>query len=224
MIRTPREAETHRLIAGDAALDFANTLNGHERPRGHEYLHDFRDLALWCRHAGLLSDGEERRIQAYAARRPARAGALFRTSIALREAIFRVFRALALGGEPALEDINLLNAIWQEGQRHARVRRARPGYALAWDDSALLEQIPRKISSAAVSALLSDSIARVKACSGQGCDWLFLDNSRNHLRRWCSMDECGNRAKMRRRQERKRQAATGRMARGRARGRRERRG
>lgn len=213
MSRTVREAETHLLIAGDPALDFTNTLNGHERPMGHEYLHDFRDLALWCRHAGLLSKAEERRVRAYAARRPARAAALFRGSLALREAMFRVFHAMALGGEPAPQDIKLLNDVWQEGQRHARVRRARTGYALAWDDSALLEQIPRKISSAAVSALLSGSMERVKACSGEGCDWLFLDNSRNHLRRWCSMDECGNRAKMRRRQQRKRQADSGRTAR-----------
>jgi predicted RNA-binding Zn ribbon-like protein len=42
----------------------------------------------------------------------------------------------------------------------------------------------------------------VKQCAGEGCGWLFLDTSRNHLRRWCTMDECGNRAKMRRRYER----------------------
>jgi predicted RNA-binding Zn ribbon-like protein len=36
----------------------------------------------------------------------------------------------------------------------------------------------------------------VRACGG--CGWLFLDTSKNHSRRWCSMDACGNQAKARR--------------------------
>jgi predicted RNA-binding Zn ribbon-like protein len=31
-----------------------------------------------------------------------------------------------------------------------------------------------------------------------GCGWLFVDESRNGSRRWCSMKDCGNRAKARR--------------------------
>jgi hypothetical protein len=35
----------------------------------------------------------------------------------------------------------------------------------------------------------------VKACSGQNCILFFLDQTRRHGRRWCSMAVCGNRAK-----------------------------
>ncbi|CAG9173981.1 CGNR zinc finger domain-containing protein [Cupriavidus pampae] len=35
----------------------------------------------------------------------------------------------------------------------------------------------------------------VKACEGPACTVLFLDTSRGHIRRWCSMSVCGNRAK-----------------------------
>src|SRR5438128_325072 len=34
------------------------------------------------------------------------------------------------------------------------------------------------------------------------CAWLFLDSTRNHSRRYCSMTECGNRAKQRRHYQR----------------------
>ena len=34
--------------------------------------------------------------------------------------------------------------------------------------------------------------------------WLFLDQSRNHSRHWCSMDECGTQMKQRRFVERRR--------------------
>ncbi len=201
-----REAETHRLIAGDPALDFANTLNGHGRPGGHEYLHDFRDLALWCRHAGVLSPRETRRVLGHAAAHPGEAQDLYRRSLALRESLFRLFRSLAVSGAPQPGDMNPLNAAWRESQRHAKVTRSPGGFALAWDDSPLLERIPRAISSAAVQTLMSGKAAHIKACAGEGCDWLFIDSSRNHLRRWCSMEECGNRAKMRRRQQRKKPA------------------
>jgi predicted RNA-binding Zn ribbon-like protein len=39
-------------------------------------------------------------------------------------------------------------------------------------------------------------LGRVKACGG--CRYLFLDETKNGSRRWCSMAECGTRAKMRR--------------------------
>jgi predicted RNA-binding Zn ribbon-like protein len=40
---------------------------------------------------------------------------------------------------------------------------------------------------------------RVRECPGAGdCGWLFYDTSRNGSRRWCSMEGCGSRVKMRR--------------------------
>ena len=43
------------------------------------------------------------------------------------------------------------------------------------------------------------SPARVRMCEApDGCGWLFYDETRNGTRRWCSMKDCGNRAKARR--------------------------
>ena len=38
--------------------------------------------------------------------------------------------------------------------------------------------------------------ARMKACKADDCRWAFLDTSKNKTRAWCSMDSCGNRAKV----------------------------
>ena len=38
--------------------------------------------------------------------------------------------------------------------------------------------------------------ARMKACRADDCRWAFLDTSKNKSRAWCSMDSCGNRAKV----------------------------
>jgi predicted RNA-binding Zn ribbon-like protein len=59
------------------------------------------------------------------------------------------------------------------------------------------------IVKSAADLLLSDMLDRVKQCEGDPCGWLFLDTSRNRSRRWCSMEDCGNRAKARRFYQRK---------------------
>jgi predicted RNA-binding Zn ribbon-like protein len=40
-----------------------------------------------------------------------------------------------------------------------------------------------------------EDFSRVKACEGSTCTLLFVDATRSHARRWCSMAVCGNRAK-----------------------------
>ncbi|MFF2555179.1 CGNR zinc finger domain-containing protein [Nocardia sp. NPDC058058] len=43
---------------------------------------------------------------------------------------------------------------------------------------------------------------RIRMCGGDRCYLMFLDTSRPGARRWCSMDRCGNRHKMRARRAR----------------------
>ena len=62
------------------------------------------------------------------------------------------------------------------------------------------------ITHAAVELLTSGPLDHLKVCGN--CRWLFLDQSRNHSRRWCSMDECGTQMKQRRFVERRRRAAS----------------
>jgi predicted RNA-binding Zn ribbon-like protein len=37
---------------------------------------------------------------------------------------------------------------------------------------------------------------RMKSCRAEDCRWAFLDTSKNKSRAWCSMESCGNRAKV----------------------------
>ncbi|MFI5953874.1 CGNR zinc finger domain-containing protein [Cryptosporangium sp. NPDC051539] len=60
--------------------------------------------------------------------------------------------------------------------------------------------LAHEIAAATVTALLREMArpgwARVKACRGDDCRWVFVDGSRNSSRRWCAMAGCGNRAKV----------------------------
>ncbi|WP_274423890.1 CGNR zinc finger domain-containing protein [Chelativorans sp. YIM 93263] len=53
---------------------------------------------------------------------------------------------------------------------------------------------------AAAASLFLDfyEARRIKKCPGSNCGWLFLDETGNGRRRWCSMETCGNRTKARR--------------------------
>jgi len=44
--------------------------------------------------------------------------------------------------------------------------------------------------------LSSEQRTYLKRCLNPDCVLMFVDNSRSHKRRWCSMDTCGNRAKV----------------------------
>ncbi len=201
------EAETHRLIGGVLCLDFANTLNGHGKTSGHEYLKDYSDLVVWSRKAGILTGPDARSLIRETARKPDKAAAAFKRAIVVRETIYRVFSAIAHGATPKDNDLAALNETRAEALAHSQLVRTATGFILDWTDKTALRRMLWPMALSAAELLTSDNTGRIRQCAGEGCDWLFLDTSRNHLRRWCSMDECGNRAKSRRFFERQRRLA-----------------
>ena len=70
----------------------------------------------------------------------------------------------------------------------------------------------RAVVDAAVSLLTSGEATRVRVCGmydEEECSWLFLDRTKGGTRRWCSMRDCGNRAKARRHYARAKERGAG---------------
>lgn len=199
------EAAKHHLIAGVLSLNFANTLYGHGKIPIHEYLAGYRDLVIWSRKAGVLPERDADALMRDAARRPTEATAVFHRAIALRETIHRCFQAIAHHEPAKAADLTALNAARSEALGHSHIDQTATGFVIDWNDKRALDRMLWPIALSAAELLTSTDLERVRQCSG--CDWLFLDESRNHLRRWCSMSACGNRAKARRFLERKRKSA-----------------
>jgi predicted RNA-binding Zn ribbon-like protein len=196
-----RDAEIHHLIGGELCVDFANTLYGHSGAPIHEYLLDYRDLVLWGRHAGILTEKEARGLLQKAHHRSNEAKAAFHRALALREVIYRLFANLARTRPPKAEDLTALHAAWLKALAHSRLFKTSMGFRLDWKNEYPLDRLLWPIVDSANKLLISEEVQQIKQC--KGCDWLFIDRSRNHLRRWCSMKVCGNRAKMRRRHARR---------------------
>ena len=66
-----------------------------------------------------------------------------------------------------------------------------------------------RILVSAVELLTSPRRERVRTCGAETCLWLFLDTSKNGSRRWCDMNQCGNRTKARRFYRRQRDEQAG---------------
>ncbi|HUZ02436.1 MAG TPA: CGNR zinc finger domain-containing protein [Thermomicrobiaceae bacterium] len=193
---TPIDQLQH--VAGADCLDFANTVATHPAATDGERLRRYDDLIAWSRQAGTISEGWCDALLAEAERCPDDADAVRRRAIELRELIYRLFTGTA-GGHPSPADLQAFNALLDDALRHARVVATADGFSWDWDDDPrALDRPLWPILRSVADLLVSSRLDRVRECAGDDCDWLFLDTSRNGTRRWCSMETCGNRAKVRR--------------------------
>jgi predicted RNA-binding Zn ribbon-like protein len=197
---TARVEETFNPKTAKLCLDFANTMDWHASDHPHETLNSYTDLISWAERAGFLTDRETRQLSQEAARRPADAAAVLERAVALREAIYRFFSAVAEGRSPEGGDLTVLNVALSEALSRLQIIRVGDGFAWEWTgEEAALDRVVWPLARSAGDLLTSEKLSRVGVCADdRGCGWLFLDMSRNRSRRWCDMKDCGNRAKARR--------------------------
>ena len=209
MVERGAHSSAFRLIGGCLCLDFANTAGSHASEHPSESLESYADLVAWSRQAGILSDDEAQHLLREAQRRPAEAAAVLDQARALREVIYHVFSAVAAGRAPAAADLGALNAALSVALARLCVAPTGDGFAWTWTgDANVLDRMLWPIARSAADLLTSETLPRVRECAAHPCGWLFVDMSRNHSRRWCDMQDCGNRAKARRHYQRKRAASS----------------
>ena len=177
---------TLRHIGGRTCLDFVNTANwSASGDLIDDKLETDEDIAIWCRVAGLADvSGTRDRLDAI---------------LRFRGSLRRVLLAAMSGTSPADEDLAALNDALSSLPHQTLHPSAEKGTSVS--ASLTLDQ------AVAVSAMAllnrQSEIGRVKVCPGDNCAWMFLDESKNRRRTWCSMDACGNRAKAKRHYRRK---------------------
>jgi predicted RNA-binding Zn ribbon-like protein len=187
------------LIGGQACLDFVNTAGDHLSNQPGEWLLSYRDLLAWAQRAGLLTEGDALRLEQKAARQPQAAEQELARVVAMREVIYRLLLSVIRQQVPDTSDLAAFNqALAGVPPREGVIYRAG---AFQWRASARsddLEGVLGRVLWEAADLLTSERLTQVKLCAGEDCGWLFLDASRNQSRRWCSMSDCGNRAKAKR--------------------------
>ena len=182
------------IVGGHLALDFTNTVDDPLGPNRWDHVDDYPGLLEWADRVDILTTGSRKALTAAARRRPDRAAAVVQQTAELRSALAEVFDAVLDGGD--LErGWARAKPFFREAVDRASVGRGPSHLLLQWELDQL-ESLLWPLADAGRRLLTSPELSRLKRCAA--CPWLFLDHSRNHSRRWCSMEDCGTSEKMRR--------------------------
>jgi predicted RNA-binding Zn ribbon-like protein len=182
------------MVGGTLALDFANTVSS-PPPTAYGPIETYGDLLEWAEAAGVIDPDGRSALDVRAANEPAEAEMVVRAALDHRDAIRAVFSALAAGQPPPAERVAIVMAAYADAVASSSTTLTPAGATIDWTGMHL-RRLLHPIDYDAGRLLLSGDARLVKECDG--CPWLFLDRSRNHSRRWCDMQVCGSRSKMRR--------------------------
>ncbi|HEV2289808.1 MAG TPA: ABATE domain-containing protein [Candidatus Acidoferrales bacterium] len=177
-----------QFIAGNLALDFVNTVADRlGTPR--DYFVSVGEFNRWASMRGLLKDDESLPLTAQQ----------FQTIHGIREDLYHLFCSLTGGARPAERLLQRLNVRFSKVVKKRRLVVA--GREVSWQWDMKKSDPDRALGPILLSAteLLTSGLWRkIRQCDDVHCGWLFVDRSRAGRRRWCSMADCGNRAKVHR--------------------------
>ena len=181
------------FIADHPALDF---LNSHATPAGQpvEWMADGTDFLDWLNAAGMATPEVAARFSGEPAL-DAIAGEARKLRTWLGDFVRRHAGA-ALTAKAATE-LQPLNRLLAKDEGYLRVVPDAAGHLN-------LERLQQWVTpetllqplAAAIADLVCHADFRlIRRCAGHDCSLMFLDRTKAHARRWCSMALCGNRAK-----------------------------
>lgn len=204
-----------RLVGARSCLDFVNTVGGRvSSPDGarafadritRDDLPDYESLLRWSEFASLLEPSEADRLRDQARRSAPAARRVLRRALRLREALYRIGKALVEDWPAPGADLRILDREVRAARQRQRLVARRRRLETEWiRDPPRLDRMLWPVALSAATLFGSDDVGQLKQCGGTACGWLFLDTTRNHSRQWCQMADCGNLAKVRRFRERRR--------------------
>jgi len=203
-IRRTRGKAKRGLETEPHAIRFVNTVAWRLRASPEERLSSPEALLEWLGTNGIgYKTALEELSEAWRSR-PAEGAVFYEMAIRFREAIYDILIAKMRGNEPLQPTLGLFNEL---------LTSPRPGLRLEWDRNALVWSMRHgraspldllgPIAFSASELMTGSKAGKVRQCEDdRGCGWLFVDESRSQRRRWCSMGDCGNRAKARRHYQR----------------------
>jgi predicted RNA-binding Zn ribbon-like protein len=199
-IRRRRGKAKRSLETEPCAIRFVNTVAWRRRESPEERLSSAEALLEWLGANGIGDKKALEELSEAWRSQPAEGAAFYEMAIRVREAIYEILVAKMRGIEPLQPTLALFNEL---------LTRARPDLRLEWDRNALVWRMRHgqaspfdllgPIAFSASELMTGIKAGKVRQCEDdRGCGWLFVDESRAQRRRWCSMGDCGNRAKARR--------------------------
>ncbi len=199
----------------DICLHFSNTKDWHGSEHPVEKLQKLSDLISWSVKENIIDKPSAIAYLRASEADSNEAKAALVGARDLRESIYRIFSSFSHDRAPQENDLHFLNQNIARAfsRQELMYNQRRKEFHWGWKKQEMktsghnFDQILLPIVKSAADLLVSDKLHLVKECANEteGCGWLFIDSSKNHSRRWCSMRDCGNRSKVRSYYERNKQ-------------------
>ena len=182
------------VIANNLGLDLVNTrvVDGGKEV---DLLTGFEDLLKWAVAVDLIKKAESAEIKRrWSGTRDAEK--LLKQALGLRDSVRELAHNLEHGRAVSTEALAVLNGIVRRRSGYFEIQRSAEGYEKRFHSE--VDEIGNllvPVAESVIDLLCYGDLAQIKKCEGETCVLHFYDTSKNHRRRWCSMAQCGNRAK-----------------------------
>jgi len=186
-----------RLDGGNLSLNFVNTVEYRNEEFTVDFLHHYLDLITWAHFADAVGDSQKEILLGLRQEKSNEAKQIYNEAIQLRDAMYEYIINLINREKVHPASIQIINQWISRAFSNLELRLVDRNLVLDWNaDNFGLESVLWPIIKSFVDLVTLTNSQRIKQCSN--CGWVFVDNSKNSSRRWCSMEICGNRVKARR--------------------------
>jgi predicted RNA-binding Zn ribbon-like protein len=188
-------------VGGHPCLDFINTrlMVNH---RLVDLLRTFADLVEWLARSGLVEPRQAEIVRQQWRGTPEAEQALG-AARTLRDVLHAMVEQIAAAQDVTPAAVEAINRVLDLEQGRAFVAREGSRFIRRFEPAfPSPDHLLVPIAEAAADLLTGVDLSRIKKCESSECVLYFYDTSKNHTRRWCSMNQCGNRMKVARHYQR----------------------
>lgn len=178
------------FVGNSLSLDLVNTEKMVEGRRT-DLLQTPDDLKTWLSEAALIADAEVLWSSEAEGKK----------ALSDVKAFRKVLRGMATDMAAAApmrdETVAAINAALKRKASTLQLRQVDGVWKVRHEDSGRhsLDHIIAEIAESAANLIANHDWSLVRQCGSDRCILFFLDTTKNHGRRWCSMGVCGNRVK-----------------------------
>jgi len=184
-----------RFVGRYSFLDFINTEASEADGHG-DLLTSDQDFVAWLVLAKLF---ERNKLKAALEQwQQEKTGVrVWKDAVALRALMRRLVEAI-VGGRPIPRaSVDAINALIGKPSGFTKLVKTARNFERRFDlELNEPKQLLVPIAESAADMLCHGDLSRLKRCDNSNCAAFFYDTSKNHLRRWCSGTECGNRMRV----------------------------
>lgn len=176
-------------------LDFVNTALVAAQG-GTDPIQDFNAFVSWLHDAGLI-DAAQRSVALQKWSKGREAQQAYAGALLFRMRLAEMAERLASRKQVPKSGLDAINEQLQSRAARAKVTRGKSGFVERLEtDLTEPRQLVVPLAQSAADLLCHGDLSSVKRCANPSCSLYFYDISKNHTRRWCSMERCGSRMKM----------------------------